>query len=267
MCQGRTSTSWPREPGRSVTRPQVPSARPRGGRANRHSDLGGPPASSCAGQPRRPGEESLSWRLRPRAARIPSANRWRRAWAPSTRRLAGAAVRVLRKVPSQSAGGSRGHAFADRQATQTARTPTGIRSTRARTGTRGHQAPRDTAAPAGRHTSTSRAHRHATRRRPHRPGTDLEHQNNAHPQGRGRQRIDPPSAFPQVNTTDEAISRSTRDTPLSHATSDHASPKPRIVALTCRFVEPPVGIEPTTYALRGRRATAQNALASTDRTP
>jgi hypothetical protein len=100
---------------------------------------------------------------------------------------------------------------------------------------------------------------HGTRRRLHRPGTDLEHRNNAHLQRRGLQRIHPLGAFPQVNVPNEAISRSTWDTPLSHATSDHTSPAPRIVALTCRFVEPPVGIEPTTYALRGRRATAQNA--------
>jgi hypothetical protein len=95
--------------------------------------------------------------------------------------------------------------------------------------------PGDTAAPRRSTHQFGEARRHATHRRRHRPGIDLEHQNNAHLQADGRQRICPPGAFPQVNATSEAISRSTWDTPLSHATSDHPHP-PRIVPLTCRFV-------------------------------
>ena len=32
--------------------------------------------------------------------------------------------------------------------------------------------------------------------------------------------------------------------------------------LTCRYVEPPIGIEPMTYALRGERSRAAHALAA-----
>jgi hypothetical protein len=32
--------------------------------------------------------------------------------------------------------------------------------------------------------------------------------------------------------------------------------------LTCRYVEPPIGIEPMTYALRGKRSRAAHALAA-----
>jgi hypothetical protein len=58
-----------------------------------------------------------------------------------------------------------------------------------------------------------------------------------------------------------------RSTPQPKPFQDPRGTRRRPTAHPTTPVEPPVGIEPTTYALRGRRATAQNAPASTDRTP